>query len=69
MKELLARSVFYLENMGKVGRPKKKITHFIDLVFCCFLISVLVLILIPTPLTLMVVGLLWGIGEVASAFK
>ena len=69
MKELLARSVFYLENMGKVGRPKKKITHFIDWVFHFFFVSIFVLILLPTPLTLTVVGFFWLLGEVASAFK
>jgi hypothetical protein len=55
--------------MGKVGRPKHKITHFIEVVYFLFLGSVVVLILYPAPLTILVVGLLWCIGEVASAFK
>ena len=55
--------------MGKVGRPKKKITHFIGVIFYFFIVSVFVLILYPSPLTLLIVGFLWGIGEVASAFK
>lgn len=69
MNELLARSVFYLGIMGKVGRPKKIITHFIDLVFYFFFVSIIVFVLFPTPLTLMVVGFSWLVGEVASAFK
>lgn len=60
---------FYLLNMGKVGRPKKKITHFIDLVFCFFFVSVFVLFLLPTPLAFTAAGFLWLVGEVASAFK
>lgn len=55
--------------MGKVGRPKKIITHFIDVVFCFFFVSVFVLFLLPTPLTFTAVGFLWLVGEVASAFK
>jgi hypothetical protein len=55
--------------MEKVGRPKKKINHFIDLVFYFFFISVFVLFLLPAPLTLAVMGFFWLIGEVASAFK
>ncbi|MCB0367939.1 MAG: hypothetical protein KDD45_00510 [Bdellovibrionales bacterium] len=55
--------------MGKVGRPKKKITHFIDFIFCFFFVSFFVLILLPGPLTFMVAGFFWLIGEVASAFK
>lgn len=55
--------------MGKAGRPKKKITHFIDVVFYFFFVSIFVLILIPAPLTFTVVGLFWLVGEVASAFK
>lgn len=61
--------IFYLSNMGKVGRPKKKITHFIDLIFYLFFVSVFVLFLLPTPLTLTVMGLFWLVGEVTSAFK
>lgn len=55
--------------MGKVGRPKKKITHFIDVVFCFFFVSVFVLLFLPAPLTFMVAGFLWLVGQVASAFK
>jgi hypothetical protein len=55
--------------MGKVGRPKKKITHFIDFVFGLFFVSVFVLFLLPTPLTFTVAGFLWLVGQVASAFK
>lgn len=67
--EFLARSPFYLWSMGKVGRPKNKITRFIDLVFWLFIVSVFVLFLYPAPLTFLVAGLLWGIGEVAYAFR
>lgn len=52
-----------------MGRPKKKITHFIELVFYLFFVSVTVLILLPAPLTFTVAGFFWLIGEVASAFK
>jgi hypothetical protein len=69
MNGFLVRRVFYLGTMGKVGRPKKKITHFIDWVFYFFFVSIFVLILLPTPLTLTVVGFFWLLGEVASAFK
>jgi hypothetical protein len=55
--------------MGKVGRPKKLITHFIGVVFYLFFVSVFALFLLPTPLTFMVAGLFWLIGQVASAFK
>lgn len=55
--------------MEKVGRPKKKITHFIDVIFIFFFISVFVLFLLPTPLTFTVAGFFWLVGEVASAFK
>jgi len=55
--------------MGKVGRPKNLITHFIGVIFFLFFVSIFVLILYPAPLTLMVVGFLWLIGEVMSAFK
>lgn len=55
--------------MGKVGRPKKKITQFIDVVFCFFFVSVFVLLFLPTPLTFTVAGVLWLVGQVASAFK
>lgn len=55
--------------MGKVGRPKKKVTYFIDWVFFFFFVSVFVLLLLPAPLTFMVAGFLWLVGEVASAFK
>ena len=55
--------------MGKVGRPKKKITHFIGVIFYFFIVSVFVLILYPSPLTLLVVGFLWGIGEVAGSVR
>ena len=55
--------------MGKVGRPKKKITHFIRFVFFFFFVSVFVLFLHPGPLTFMVAGLFWLVGQVASAFK
>ena len=55
--------------MGKVGRPKRKITLFIDLVFCFFFVSVFVLLLLPTPLTFTVTGIFWLVGQVASAFK
>ena len=65
----LSRGLFYLLSMGKVGRPKQIITHFIDLVFCLFFVSVLVLFLLPTPLTIMVAGVFLLVGQVASAFK
>jgi hypothetical protein len=55
--------------MGKVGRPKKLITHFIDVVFIFFFVSIFVLILYPSPPSLMAVGFSWLLGEVASAFK
>lgn len=55
--------------MGKVGRPKKKITYFIEVIFYFFFISVFVHFLLPAPLTLAVMGFFWLIGEVASAFK
>lgn len=55
--------------MGKVGRPKKKITHFIGFVFYFFIVSVFVLLLYPSPPSLMAVGFFWLVGEVASAFK
>ena len=55
--------------MRKVGRPKKKISHFIDLAFYLFLVSVFVLTFYPAPLTLTVVGFFWLVGEVANAFK
>lgn len=55
--------------MGKVGRPKRKITYFIDLVFCLFFVSVFVLFLLPTPLTFTVAGFFWLVGQVASALK
>lgn len=55
--------------MGKVGRPKLKITIFLEIVFWFFVVSVFVLFLLPTPFTFLVAGLLWGVGEVVSAFK
>lgn len=55
--------------MGKVGRPKKFITHFIGVIFCFFFVSIFVLFLLPTPLTFMVTGFLWLVGVVANAFK
>jgi len=55
--------------MEKVGRPKKKITHFIDFVFCLFFVSIFILFLFPTPLTFTVAGFFWLVGQVASAFK
>lgn len=55
--------------MGKVGRPKKLITHFIDVIFILLFVSVFVLFLLPTPLTFMVAGIFWLIGQVASALK
>jgi hypothetical protein len=55
--------------MGKVGRPKKKITYFIEWVFYFFFVSVFVLFLLPAPFTFLVTGFFWLVGEVASAFK
>lgn len=55
--------------MGKVGRPKYKITRFTEAVHFLFLASVVVLVLYPAPVTLLIVGLLWCVGEVANAFK
>ena len=55
--------------MGKVGRPKKKITYFIEVIFYFFFVSVFVFFLLPTPLTFTVAGFFWLVGEVASAFK
>jgi hypothetical protein len=55
--------------MGKVGRPKKLITHFIGVVFYLFFVSVFVIFLLPAPLTFMVAGFLWLVGVVVNAFK
>ena len=66
---IFASYISIYSRMGKVGRPKKKITHFVELIFYLFLLSVFVLILYPAPLTLMVVGLFWLVGEFANAFR
>jgi hypothetical protein len=55
--------------MAKVGRPKHKLTLFVGFMFWLFLISVFVMILCPAPLTFVVMGLFWLIGEVANAFR
>jgi hypothetical protein len=55
--------------MAKAGRPKKKITSFLDFLFMVLSFSVALFVVSPNPYTLLAVGTIWLAGEVINAFR
>jgi hypothetical protein len=55
--------------MAKAGRPKKKITSFLDFLFMGLTSSVALFVVCPNPYTLLAVVTIWLAGEVINAFR
>jgi hypothetical protein len=55
--------------MAKAGRPKKKISSFLDFLFIGLTSSVTLFVFFPNPYTLLAVGTIWLMGEVINAFR
>jgi hypothetical protein len=55
--------------MAKAGRPKKKITSFLDFLFVGLTSSVALFVVCPNAYTLLAVGTIWLAGEVINAFR
>lgn len=69
LKKILSKDIFYLILMAKAGRPKKKITSFLDFLFIGLTSSVVLFVVCPSPYTLLAVGTIWLLGEVINAFR